>query len=74
MLGFLIDDNYLFVTHAYWETLQGNLTLRAGGSDYFVYDKNDDFGGHEVIRRFTGWYEYIKRTRTEKVVNRPDSQ
>lgn len=59
MLGFLINENYLFVTYAFWEHLQGVLTLRAGGTDYFVYDKNDDFGGQEVIRRFTGWYDYI---------------
>ena len=59
MLGFLVNDNYLFVTYAYWEHFQGVLTLRAGGTDYFVYDKNDDFGGQEIIRRFSGWYDYI---------------
>ena len=59
MLGFLVNDNYLFITYAYWEHLQGELTLRAGGTDYFVYDKNDDFGGQEIIRRFNGWFEYI---------------
>jgi len=59
MLGFLIDENYLFVTHAYWEELQGQLTLRAGGTDYFVYDRNDDFGGQEFIRRYQGWFQYI---------------
>lgn len=62
MLGFLINDNYLFVTYTYWEHLQGELTLRAGGTDYFVYDKNDDFGGQEIIRRFSGWYDYILET------------
>ncbi|TKV66976.1 hypothetical protein FDP08_02175 [Marinobacter panjinensis] len=59
MLGFLINDNYLFVTYAYWEYLQGELTLRAGGTDYFVYDKNDDFGGQDIIKRFSGWYDFI---------------
>lgn len=59
MLGFLINDNYLFVTYTFWETLHGKLTLRAGGTDYFIYDKNDDFGGQEVIRRFNGWFNYI---------------
>lgn len=59
MLGFLVNDNYLFVTYAYWEHFQGELTLRAGGTDYFVYDKNDDFGGQEIIRRFSGWYDFI---------------
>ncbi len=59
MLGFLVNDNYLFVTYSFWETLHGKMTLRAGGTDYFVYDKNDDFGGQEVIRRFSGWFNYI---------------
>ena len=59
MLGFLINDNYLFVTYTFWESLHGKLTLRAGRTDYFVYDKNDDFGGQEVIRRFNGWFNYI---------------
>lgn len=59
VLGFLINENYLFLTHAYWEQLQGRLTLRGGGTDYFVYDKNDDFGGQEMIRRFMGWYDFI---------------
>ncbi|PHQ58839.1 MAG: hypothetical protein COC08_09620 [Maribacter sp.] len=59
MLGFLVNDNYLFVTYAFWETLLGKMTLRAGGTDYFIYDKNDDFGGQEVIRRFNGWFNYI---------------
>ena len=59
MLGFLINNNYLFVTYAYCEHLQGEMTLRAGGTNYFVYDKNDKFGGQDVIRRFIGWYEYI---------------
>lgn len=59
MLGFLINDNYLFITYTFWESLHGKLTLRAGRTDYFVYDKNDDFGGQEVIRRFNGWFNYI---------------
>jgi hypothetical protein len=59
MLGFLVNDNYLYVTYAFWEQLHGKLTLRAGGTDYFVYDKNDDYGGQEIIRRFTGWYNFI---------------
>lgn len=59
MLGFLINNNYLFVTYAYCEHLQGEMTLRAGGTNYFVYDKNDKFGGQDVIRRFIGWNDYI---------------
>ncbi|MBL4644094.1 MAG: hypothetical protein JKY44_10935, partial [Flavobacteriaceae bacterium] len=52
--------NYLFVTNSFWEELHGTMTLRAGGTDYFVYDKNDDFGGQEIIRRFTGWFNFIE--------------
>lgn len=59
MLGFLVNENYLYVTYAFWEHLHGKLTLRAGGTDYFVYDKNDDYGGQEIIRRFSGWFNYI---------------
>lgn len=62
ILGFLVNDNYLFVTYAFWEYEHGELTLKAGGSNYFVYDKNDEFGGQEVIRRFLGWYEFILDT------------
>ena len=59
MLGFLVNDNYLFVTYAFWENLHGSMTLRGGGTEYFEYNKNDDFGGQEVIRRFNGWFDYI---------------
>jgi hypothetical protein len=65
MLGFLVNDNYLYITYAFWEQLHGKLTLRAGGTDYFVYDKNDDYGGQEIIRRFMGWYNFI--IETEKI-------
>lgn len=59
MIGLLVNDNYLFMSYAYWDKTRGEWTLRAGGSDYFVYDKNDDFGGQEVIRRFLGWFCFI---------------
>lgn len=59
ILGFLVNDNYLFTTYAFWERVQDELTLRAGGTKYFVYDKNDEFGGQEVIRRFQGWFDFI---------------
>ncbi|MFQ5903956.1 MAG: hypothetical protein ACE5JO_09720, partial [Candidatus Binatia bacterium] len=62
MLGFLVNDNYLFLTYSYWEYVRGDLVLRAGGSDYFVYNKSDDFGGQEFIRRFTGWFDFIRTT------------
>ncbi len=61
MLGFLINENYLFLTHTYWEYLRNELVLRAGGADYFIYDKNDDFGGQELIKRFNGWFEFIEQ-------------
>lgn len=61
MIGFLVDDNYLFLTYTHWEHLRGELILRAGGSDYFVYDRNDRFGGQEFIRRFAGWFDFIQQ-------------
>jgi len=67
MLGFLVNDNYLFVTNTFWEKLHGKLTLRAGGTDYFVYDKNDDFGGQEIIRRFNGWFNYITNPKDTEI-------
>ena len=66
MLGVLVDDNYLFLTYTYWEYKSNELFLRAGGSDYFVYDKNDDFGGQELIKRFTGWFEFITTVQDQK--------
>jgi hypothetical protein len=65
MLGFLINENYLFVTNTFWEYVHGKMTLRAGGTDYFVYNKNDEFGGQEIIRRFMGWYNYIIKSPEE---------
>ena len=59
MLGFLVNDNYLFVTYAFWENYHGTLTIRGGGTEYFEYNKNDEFGGQEIIRRFNGWFTYI---------------
>ena len=60
MLGILVNGNYLFLTYCWWEQQHDGLVLRAGGSDYFVYNKGDDFGGQEVIARFEGWFDYIK--------------
>jgi hypothetical protein len=62
MLGFLVNDNYLFLTYAHWEHRGGDLVLRAGGSDYFMYNKSDRFGGPEFIKRFTGWFNFIQTT------------
>jgi len=67
MLGFLIDDNYLFTTHAYWEKMYGKMILRGAGTKHLVYDKNDEFGGQEVIKRFYGWFEYIKKSKTDNL-------
>lgn len=61
MIGLLINGNYLFLTYCWWEQQHDGLVLRAGGSDYFVYNKGDDFGGQEVIARFEGWMDYIKQ-------------
>jgi len=61
MLGFLINDNYLFTTFAYWDKMYGKMVLRGAGTRHLVYDKNDDFGGQEVIKRFDGWFDYVKK-------------
>jgi len=66
MMGFLINDNYLFLTNCYWEEQRGELCLRAGGTDYFIYDKNDPFGGQEFISRFSGWFQYIESLNADK--------
>ncbi|MGS0690212.1 hypothetical protein [Shewanella sp. 30m-9] len=59
VIGFLVNDNYLFLTFSRWGEHHGQFTLRGGGSDtYFVYDKNDEFGGSEMIEMFNGWFQY----------------
>ena len=62
-IGFLVNDNYLFSTLAYWEVEDGtenDLVLRGGRRNYIVYDKNDGFGGEFYIKRFKGWFTSIK--------------
>ena len=61
MIGFLVNNNYLFLALAYIEEQGDEEILRAGGTDYFVYSKNDLFGGQEAIKRFQGWFNYIKK-------------
>lgn len=61
-IGYLINDNYLFVTLAYWELEDGSeskLVLRGGRRPHIVYDKNDGFGGGYYINKFKGWFTYI---------------
>lgn len=65
-VGFLINGNYLFLNSCFWEELDdAELTFRAGGTEYLVYDKNDEFGGSHYIDRFNGWFNHIKRLRNE---------
>jgi len=60
-LGFLINDNYLFFNACYWEEQEdGTFKLRASGTEFLIYDKNDDYGGSRYIERFSGWFNYIK--------------
>lgn len=60
-VGFLINDNYLFFNFCYWEEIsETELYFRGAGTEYIVYDKNDDFGGSRYIERFSGWFSYIK--------------
>lgn len=62
-VGYLVNDNYLFTTVAYWEVEDGsekNLVLRGGRRPHIIYDKNDGFGGAYYIQRFKGWFDYVK--------------
>ena len=59
-IGFLVNGNFLFSSFAYWEKQDSDWILRGGGTDYIVYDKNDNFGGDYYIKRFEKWFEYIK--------------
>ncbi len=61
-IGYLVNDNYLFSTLAYWELEDGsenNLVLRGGRRPHIVYDKNDGFGGDYYINKFKGWFRYV---------------
>jgi len=61
-VGFLINDNYLFLNTCFWEEQDDSeLAFRAGGTEYLVYDKNDEFGGSLYIDRFNGWFNYIRQ-------------
>ena len=66
MIGFLVNGNYLFLALAFIEKQDGEQILRAGGTDYFIYSKNDLFGGQEAIKRFQGWFKYIKENENNK--------
>ncbi len=69
-VGFLVNDNYLFLNTCYWDEADNNeLTFRAGGTEYLVYDKNDEFGGSRYIERFSGWFNYIKRNHLNNTKN-----
>lgn len=66
-VGFLINDNYLFLNTCFWEEMEDSeLAFRAGGTEYLVYDKNDEFGGSHYIERFSGWFNYIKKMNNDK--------
>lgn len=59
ILGLLVNDNYLFLGHTYWQRDPDSaLKLRGGGQQYIAYDKNDVFGGKFFIERFQGWFDY----------------
>ncbi len=61
-VGFLINDNYLFLNMCFWEeTENGELDFRGAGTNYLIYDLNDDFGGSQYVKRFKGWFEFIKQ-------------
>lgn len=67
ILGILVNDNYLFLGHTYWQNdPDKKLKLRGGGQQYIAYDKNDVFGGKFFIERFQGWFNYYMST-TDKL-------
>jgi len=58
--GFFISDNYLFLNMCFWQEADDKtLMFRGGGTDYLIYDMNDEFGGAYYIERFQGWFKYI---------------
>jgi hypothetical protein len=60
--GFLINDNYLFLNMCFWQDADDKtLMFRGGGTDYLIYDMNDEFGGAYYIERFQGWFKYIQQ-------------
>lgn len=60
--GFLINDNYLFLNMCFWQDADyKTLMFRGGGTDYFIYDMNDEFGGAYYIERFQSWFKYIQQ-------------
>lgn len=68
ILGLLINDNYLFLGHTYWQSdPDANLKLRGGGQQYIAYDKNDMFGGKFFIERFQGWFAYCTSQPTNRL-------
>ncbi len=61
IVGFLINDNYLYMSMCYWEgNGKRDTEMRAGGAEYFIYDKNDVFGGSEYVKKFSSWMNYVK--------------
>lgn len=68
-VGFLVNDNYLFLNICFWEKLDttDELDFRGGGTDYLVYDLNDKFGGSMYIERFRGWFNFIKKNHKNEV-------
>jgi len=68
IMGILVNDNYLFLGHTYWQRDPDNkLKLRGGGQQYIAYDKNDVFGGQFFIERFQGWFAYCMENRSEPI-------
>lgn len=52
----------IFLNTCYWEHADDStLIFRGGGTDYLVYDKNDEFGGAGYTDRFN----YIKKQRQD---------
>jgi hypothetical protein len=67
VVGFLVNEKYLFLNLCFWEELDNSeLFFRGGGTEYLVYDKNDEFGGSRYIERFAGWFNYIKKCSEKK--------
>ncbi len=76
LIGILVNNNFLFLSFARWGTYRSQFELRGGGaSSYFIYDKNDEFGGDEMIELFNGWHEFYSRSnQTEHYLKSVDAQ
>lgn len=64
LYGVLIDEEYLFLGHTYWE----KKSLRGAGSTYEFFENDDDFGGYQKIQLFNSWFNFAKAKYEDKTI------